>query len=294
LTGLTPPLLGHNSGLSFVGHCHGRPGEPSDRHGGGRWFRQVILALPNAPFQPTVTTSIHPAAPEADDSDVSTTPRRGIRSFVLRAGRMGTGQQRALDMLGPRFVLPFSAKPLDAPAIFGRTAPLVLEIGFGMGAATAQIAADRPDTDFIGVEVHTPGVGALLKRIGEMALPNLRIVQHDAVQVLQEMVAPASLAGVHVFFPDPWHKKKHHKRRLIQPPLIALLASRLAPGGVLHCATDWQPYAEQMLEVLSAEPLLENTAATYARRPDYRPLTKFEARGLKLGHGVWDLLFHRR
>jgi tRNA (guanine-N7-)-methyltransferase len=207
---------------------------------------------------------------------------------------MGTGQQRALETLGPRFVLPFAAQPLDAPAVFGRRAPLVLEIGFGMGAATAEIAAQRPDTDFLGVEVHTPGVGALLKRIGEQGLGNLRIVQHDAVQVLEQMIAPASLAGVHVFFPDPWHKKKHHKRRLIQSPLVALLASRLTPGGVLHCATDWQPYAEQMLEVLSAEPLLENTAAGYAPRPDYRPLTKFEARGLRLGHGVWDLVFRRR
>ena len=229
--------------------------------------------------------------PETADTGA---PRRGIRSFVLRAGRMGTGQQRALEDLGPRFVLPYAAQTLDAAAIFGRTAPLVLEIGFGMGAATAQIAQGRPDTDFIGVEVHVPGVGALLKRIGEAGLDNLRIVQHDAVQVLEHMVAPDSLAGVHVYFPDPWHKKKHHKRRLIQPPLVALLASRLAPGGVLHCATDWRPYAEQMLEVLSAEPLLANTADGYAPRPAYRPLTKFEDRGLKLGHGVWDLVFRRR
>jgi tRNA (guanine-N7-)-methyltransferase len=163
-----------------------------------------------------------------------------------------------------------------------------------MGAATAQIAQARPDTDFIGVEVHTPGVGALLKLIDETGLSNLRIVQHDAVEVLEQMITPASLAGVHIYFPDPWHKKKHNKRRLIQPPLVALLASRLAPGGVLHCATDWQPYAEQMLEVLGAEPLLANTAEGYAPRPDYRPLTKFENRGLKLGHGVWDLVFRRR
>jgi len=141
--------------------------------------------------------------------------------------------------------------------------------------------------------VHTPGVGALLKRIGELELTNLRLIQHDAVEVLQQMIAPQSLAGVHVFFPDPWHKKKHNKRRLIQPAFVQLLASRLAPGGSLHCATDWQPYAEQMLEVLSAEPALRNTAAGYAPRPDYRPLTKFENRGLKLGHGVWDLVFVR-
>ena len=236
-----------------------------------------------------------PEAPDAlPDSPDQESPRRSIRSFVLRAGRMGTGQQRALEALGPRFVLPFSDSPLDAAAVFGRQAPLVLEIGFGMGAATAEIASTRPDTDFLGVEVHTPGVGALLKRIGEMQLTNLRIVQHDAVQVVEQMIGPASLAGVHVFFPDPWHKKKHNKRRLIQPPFVALLASRLAPGGYLHCATDWQPYAEQMLQVLSAEPTLANTAEGYAPKPDYRPLTKFEARGLKLGHGVWDLVFMRK
>jgi tRNA (guanine-N7-)-methyltransferase len=219
---------------------------------------------------------------------------RAIRSFVLRAGRMGTGQQRALAELGPRFVLPFQATPLDLPAVFGRQAPVVLEIGFGMGGATAQIAATRPDTDFIGVEVHTPGVGALLKHIGERGLTNLRIVQHDAVEVLDRMIAPQSLAGVHIFFPDPWHKKKHNKRRLVQPAFVAALVTRIAPGGYLHCATDWQPYAEQMLEVLGAEPALRNTALGYALRPDYRPLTKFEDRGLKLGHGVWDLVFEKR
>ncbi|NRF67143.1 tRNA (guanosine(46)-N7)-methyltransferase TrmB [Aquincola sp. S2] len=228
----------------------------------------------------------HPSSPER--------PQRPIRSFVLRAGRMGTGQQRALLELGPRFVLPFEPRPLDAPAAFGRRAPLVLEIGFGMGDATAQIAAAQPQTDFLGVEVHEPGVGALLKQIGDRGLSNLRIVQHDAVEVLQQMIAPATLAGVHVYFPDPWHKKRHHKRRLIQPAFVDLLASRLAPGAYLHCATDWQDYAQQMLEVLSACPALANTATAYAERPDWRPLTKFEARGQRLGHGVWDLLFTRR
>ncbi len=231
---------------------------------------------------------------DQDGKPTATHPRRAIRSFVLRAGRMGTGQVRALAELGPRFVLPYQDKPLDTAAVFGRSAPVVLEIGFGMGAATADIAVARADTDFIGCEVHEPGVGALLKRIGEQQLGNIRIVQHDAVQVLQQMIAPASLAAVHIFFPDPWHKKKHNKRRLIQPTLVNLLASRLAVGGVLHCATDWQPYAEQMLEVLSAEPALVNTAEGYAPRPGYRPLTKFEARGIKLGHGVWDLVFRRR
>jgi tRNA (guanine-N7-)-methyltransferase len=222
-------------------------------------------------------------------------PRRAtVRSFVLRAGRIGPGQQRALDELGPRYLLPYRDALLDLPATFGRHAPTVLEIGFGMGDATAQIAAAMPGTDFIGIEVHAPGVGALLKRIGELGLTNLRLVQHDAVEVLQHMIPPASLAGVHVYFPDPWHKKRHHKRRLIQPGWVQQLATRLAPGGYLHCATDWQPYAQQMLEVLGAEPALANTAEGYAPRPAWRPQTKFEARGLKLGHGVWDLLFRRR
>lgn len=229
-----------------------------------------------------------------ESSPLVPTPRRGIRSFVLRAGRMGTGQVRALRELAPRYVLPFSPAPLDAARVFGRHAPLVVEIGFGMGQATAQIAAARPHDDFLGIEVHEPGVGALLQRIEQQQLGNLRIVQHDAVEVLREMIAPCTLAAVHVFFPDPWHKKRHWKRRLIQPPFVALLASRLTSGGTLHCATDWQPYAEQMLAVLSAEPLLVNTAHAYAPRPDYRPLTKFENRGLALGHGVWDLVFKKR
>ncbi len=221
-------------------------------------------------------------------------PARPIRSFVVRAGRMGPGQVRALAELGPRFMLPYAPALADFDTVFGRRAPRVLEIGFGMGAATAAIAQARPDIDFIGVEVHIPGVGALLKEIGERSLTNLRIVQHDAVEVLDHMVAPDSLAGVHVFFPDPWHKLKHNKRRLIQPEFVRRLVTRLTPGGRLHCATDWQPYAEQMLHVLSAEPALQNTAEGYAPKPDYRPLTKFENRGLKLGHGVWDLVFTKR
>ena len=220
-------------------------------------------------------------------------PHRPIRSYVLRAGRMGPGQQRALQELGPRFLLPYQEQPLDYPGVFGRQAPVVLEIGFGMGGATAEIARTLPGTDFIGCEVHEPGVGALLKRIGDENLANLRIVQHDAVEVLRHMVAPGSLAGVHIFFPDPWHKKRHNKRRLIQPPFVAELVTRIKPGGYLHCATDWEPYAQQMLEVLRAEPALRNTADGYAPKPAYRPLTKFEHRGLALGHGVWDLVFER-
>jgi len=222
---------------------------------------------------------------------------RPIKSFVLRAGRMGPGQTRAMNELGPQFLVPYATQPLDIAATFGRSAPLIVEIGFGMGDATAAIAAALPDTDFLGLEVHGPGVGALLKLIGERSLTNVRIVRHDAVDVLEQMIAPASLVGVHVFFPDPWHKLKHHKRRLIQPAFVALLASRLGPGGYVHCATDWQPYAVQMLEVLTAEPALSNaanhTSDGYAPKPGYRPLTKFENRGLKLGHGVWDLVFRR-
>ncbi len=218
---------------------------------------------------------------------------KAIRSFVKRAGRTTTGQAKAIETLGPQFVLPYRKAALDAPATFGRPAPLVLEIGFGMGEATAHIARVRPDDNFLCCEVHEPGVGALLKRIGEQGLTNIRILQHDAVEVLDHMLPESSLDGVHIFFPDPWHKSRHHKRRLIQPPLVARLASRLRPGGYLHCATDWQPYAEQMLQVLGAEPLLHNTATDYAPKPDYRPLTKFENRGLRLGHGVWDLVFRR-
>ena len=219
---------------------------------------------------------------------------RTIRSFVRRAGRTTIGQAKAFEQLAPKFVLPYSGEPLDIGAVFGREAPTILEIGFGMGEATAHIATLRPDENFLCCEVHEPGVGALLKRVGEQGLANIRILQHDAVEVIDNMIAPASLAGVHIFFPDPWHKLRHNKRRLIQAPLVSRLATRLAPGGYLHCATDWEPYAQQMLQVLAADPLLENTAADFAPKPHYRPLTKFENRGLKLGHGVWDLVFRRR
>ncbi|WP_232073470.1 tRNA (guanosine(46)-N7)-methyltransferase TrmB [Variovorax sp. RA8] len=243
-----------------------------------------------------MTEPANDPAHEEDPPSGDTPPHplhRRLKSFVRRAGRTTDGQARAFAELGPIFLVPYRAEPLDLEAAFGRAAPTVLEIGFGMGEATAHIAALKPETNFLCCEVHEPGVGALLKRIGEQQLANIRICAHDAVDVLDHMLVPGTLAGVHVFFPDPWHKKRHNKRRLIQSPLVRKLAERLAPGGYLHCATDWQPYAEQMLEVLSQEPLLRNTAAAYAPKPDYRPLTKFENRGLKLGHGVWDLVFTR-
>ena len=253
-----------------------------------------------------------------------------IRSFVLRAGRTTAGQQRAIDELGPKYLLPFQDKPLDLAAAFDRsTNPKILEIGFGMGETTAKIAATRNQDDFLAIEVHTPGVGALLKLIGENNLANLRLIRHDAVEVLEKMIAPHSLDGIHIYFADPWHKKRHHKRRLIQAEFVRLLASKLKPGAYLHLATDWHNYAEQMLLVLNAEPALQNTSTDlvkvatftnedaiesdeianefrptleqlssehlgYVERPSYRPITKFETRGIKLGHGVWDLVYRKK
>lgn len=220
--------------------------------------------------------------------------QRPIRSFVLRQGRVSNAQQRAYDIGMPRFGIAYQPSPLDLDATFGRTAPKVLEIGFGMGETTATIAKAQPDHDYLALEVHTPGVGALLKLIDEERLTNIRIVQHDAIEVLEKMLAPASLDRVHIFFPDPWPKKRHHKRRLIRPGFVRLLATRLKPGAMIHLATDWADYAEQMLAVLSAEPQLENCAQGYAERPTSRPMTKFEQRGLRLGHRVYDLLFRKR
>ena len=216
-----------------------------------------------------------------------------IRSFVLRQGRVSNAQRRYHDEMMARIGIPYAPTLLDYDQVFGRQAPRILEIGFGMGETSATIAETQPQNDYLGVEVHTPGVGSLCKLIAEKGLSNQRIIQHDAVEVLRHMIPEGSLDGVHIFFPDPWPKARHHKRRLLQAPLVALLASRLKPGGYLHCATDWENYAEQMLAVLSAEPMLGNTADGYAPRPAYRPLTKFEQRGLRLGHGVWDLVFRR-
>jgi tRNA (guanine-N7-)-methyltransferase len=219
-----------------------------------------------------------------------------VRSYVLRQGRATPAQRRAFETLYEKHGLTYRSAPLDPHTVFSRRAPLVLEIGSGMGETTAAIAKARPETDFIAVEVHLPGVGALLKRIEAEQLGNLRVIRHDAVEVLEHMFVAESLAAIHVFFPDPWPKKRHHKRRLVQAAFVALAASRLAPGGLFHTATDWPEYAEQMLGVLGAEPLLENAApdASYAERPDYRPLTKFEQRGIALGHPVRDLIFRRR
>lgn len=218
---------------------------------------------------------------------------RPIRSYVLRQGRVSRAQRRAHEALLPAYGIPFTGHVIDLDRIFGRRAPKILEIGFGMGETTAAIAARHPECDYLGIEVHTPGVGSLLKQIEKAGLTNVRVIQHDAVEVLREMIAPGSLDAVHVFFPDPWPKKRHHKRRLIQPAFVALLVERMRPGACLHVATDWQDYAEHILATLAAEPTLRNTANGFAPRPGHRPLTKFESRGLKLGHRVWDIVFRR-
>ena len=228
-----------------------------------------------------------------EDSESNLKNRR-IRSFVLRQGRVTKGQANALETQWPTYGVEYGLQSIDLNNLFGRNeSKKILEIGFGMGETTAKIAQTLPDCDFLAAEVHTPGVGALLKLIEEQALTNIRIIQHDVVEVLQNMLADNSLDGVHIFFPDPWHKKRHHKRRLIQAEFVKLLCSKLKTGGYLHVATDWQEYAEWVLEVLNAEQQLQNTAIDYAEKPSYRPLTKFENRGIKLGHGVWDLLFTR-
>jgi tRNA (guanine-N7-)-methyltransferase len=213
---------------------------------------------------------------------------REIRSYVLRQGRTTPSQQRALDELLPKFGIPYSEGFLDFRSVFSRTAPIVLEIGSGMGETTAAIAQAHADNDYIAVEVHGPGVGSLLKQIDVLGLSNLRIIRYDAVEVLQNMIADASLAGIHLFFPDPWPKKRHHKRRLLQPSFAELAARKLAPGGYLHAATDWPDYATQMDEVLSASSAFERGD------PQQRPMTKFERRGIGLGHPVRDLLFLRK
>jgi len=245
---------------------------------------------------------------EHSEEEKNLSPRR-IKSFVMRAGRTTQGQQRAIDELGPKYLIPYKPELLSWEAAFSRseiTRPKILEIGFGMGETTAHIAKLRNTDDFLALEVHEPGVGALLKKIGEEQIENIRIIRHDAVEVLENMIADDVLDGVHIFFPDPWHKKKHNKRRLVQSEFISKLCKKLKPMAYIHLATDWQEYAQQMLEVLSSESQLQNTATSqetlldgtvvlgYAQRPSYRPITKFENRGLKLGHGVWDLVFFKK
>jgi len=218
---------------------------------------------------------------------------RAIRSYVLRQGRMTDAQRAARDRLLSQFGLPYTAQLLDFDTVFGRRAPRVLEIGFGMGETTAEIAADHSAIDYLGIEVHGPGIGSMLRQIEARTLTNIRVIQHDAVEVVTAMIPEHSLSGIHIFFPDPWPKKRHHKRRIVQVPFMRLLASRLAHDGYLHLATDWEEYAQWMLEILVQVPALRNIAEGYAPRPEYRPLTKFERRGLKLGHAVHDIVYRR-
>ena len=227
--------------------------------------------------------------------DTTAAPHRAIKSFVLRQGRVTKAQEEALTNLWPVFGIEPNDMPLDFPTLFGRVAPVTLEIGFGNGDSFAQMAAAAPERDFIGIEVHTPGVGHLLKLIGDWGLQNVRVMNTDAVEILQQRIPVHSLDRVQLFFPDPWHKKKHHKRRIVQLPFVSLLASRLQTGGVFHMATDWENYAEYMADVMQTSPDFVNLAPQppYSPRPDTRPLTKFENRGLKLGHGVWDLLYQK-
>ena len=222
--------------------------------------------------------------------------RRPIRSFVMRTGRMTAGQSRALEDLWPRYGVDYAPAPLDLDALFGRRAPRTLEVGFGNGEHLASLAAAHPERDYLGVEVHRPGVGHLFMLAATGNLSNLRASTHDAVEVLREQIAPGALDEVLVLFPEPWHKKRHHKRRLIQPPFIELVASRLAVNGVLRLATDWEEYALQMLEVLQASTLFTNLSpgGDWMPRPEERAPTRFEKRGARLGHGVWDLAFRRR
>ncbi len=236
----------------------------------------------------------HDELPEAAENEQgAVSHKRGIRSFVLRQGHLTASQQKAMDEFMPTWGLEYSNEQVSLDAVFEREAPKILEIGFGMGVATAQIAEKMPEQDYLAIDVHGPGVGNLLKLIDDAGLTNLRVMRHDAVEVVENMLPNQVLDGIHVFFPDPWHKKRHNKRRLIQAPFVEKLLPKLKIGGYIHLATDWQEYAEQMLEVLSGFAELENTGVDYVEKPAYRPETKFEARGIRLGHGVWDLVFKR-
>lgn len=218
-----------------------------------------------------------------------------IKSYIRRQGRLTPGQQHAIDTLWDRYCLNPDVD-YDFSEVFGRTAPIIMEIGFGNGTSLVEMAVANPDLDYIGLEVHTPGVGHILRLIEDKGLNNIRLYNHDAVEVLENKIKDGALAGLHLFFPDPWHKKKHHKRRIVRPDFVKVLTRKLHPGGYFHAATDWQHYAEDMLNVLSSNSELTNTSETqdYCPRPDYRPLTKFEQRGIRLGHGVWDIIFTRK
>ena len=218
-----------------------------------------------------------------------------IKSFVKREGRLTKGQEKALEEYWPSKGVEVSDTAINFKSLFGNTNPVVLEIGFGMGKSLVEMAKAQPDTNFLGIEVHRPGVGACLSYAGELAVNNLRVMEHDAVEVLKQSIQDSALSRLQLFFPDPWHKKRHHKRRIVQPDFITLIAEKMQSGGQLHMATDWEPYAQHMLEIVQQSPLFRNTSPSndFVPRPDYRPITKFETRGQRLGHGVWDLIFER-
>lgn len=224
-----------------------------------------------------------------------TSPRRGIKSFILRQGKITSGQQNAIKELMPTLGISYQAKPINLEECFERSNPKIIEIGFGMGNASWQIAQTNPENDYLGIEVHSPGVGSLLMYLRDNSVTNMKIIHHDAVEVLKTMITDNSITGFHIYFPDPWHKKKHHKRRIIQTDFVNLLITKLKPGGYIHLATDWENYAVWMLNILKQNSMLANQSATddFVTRPEYRPLTKFEQRGLNLGHGVWDLVFKK-
>lgn len=218
-----------------------------------------------------------------------------IRSFIRRQGRVTAGQKMALEQYWDDYCLD-PEQPLNLQTTFADTAPIIVEIGFGNGESLAQMAENNPQNNYLGIEVHRPGVGHLLRLLAERHIDNLRVFHHDAIEILQQKIPDNALAGVHLFFPDPWHKRRHHKRRIVRPSFVELLEKKLQAGGYFHAATDWEHYAQEMLKTLSASTRLKNLAddGGFCPRPDYRPLTKFEKRGLRLGHGVWDLIFSRR
>ncbi|MBT8115691.1 MAG: tRNA (guanosine(46)-N7)-methyltransferase TrmB [Arenicella sp.] len=219
---------------------------------------------------------------------------RPIRSYVRREGKITSGQQNAIDQLWPKYGVDAETQQLDLAQMFGREAFTVVEIGFGNGLSLVEMAQQQPEQNFLGIEVHKPGVGSLLVQVKKHGLENIRVSQSDAVEVFETQIADECLDRIQIFFPDPWHKKRHHKRRLIQPDFVSLMVKKLKPGGVLHVATDWENYAEHILQVLTKNVNLLNTATNYAKKPEYRSKTKYESRGENLGHGVWDLLFVRR